>query len=730
MRKVEAFNEDYNHEPVKVMYGVEIWENDYDYDDNDVTAWVELARDGLQDDLFVGYKLEDAPEYVDIDWETSDNPPTIRGVYIMVESKDLDDLIYDDFNGATQITNDEDASKYLGVSLDEYKEIIEEVKKVALDEMESWAEYYAEREAEYEEPDYDPYDDYDPFMYEELDEGYPPYTHNLVYLPNMNFRGGIDEMIKALDRFDIDALEVKASNFGDVTYEDIREHRREILDKGWDIQPSYDTSIKGANEVFICRKIKKYNESLEEGKDMNKLTEAVDKNKLADFIKDAVEDLRNGGEATHFFDMGADNGLHLVIGRSGDDYIGIKLAVNVDDLQYDFDWDWYMPYDKETGDVWDTEMQIADEEDYDALAQDFIDEFNKMEDLDIDEDGAIIEHEEVVEESKKDCDDKDGKCESCDKKEPLKESVEDDLYVMYWIDEDHRDQGIADYFYDIADIEDGKEVVDRLIDFEDYACAELLSGEDVVLYGRDADDTWGDLDESCKKEEKCDGKGCNEEKPLTESADQDDIRSAVYDTLRISGIDMQDILCDLVDTALDKAKRGGDVWDACRAAVDEGMTNLADQWKAYQFYCDMGDDKDVMWESLTEDVFRVTSAILKNDDDEDDHDDEGRDDPMTGDNVWESLDNEVPMNEDELWESLNKLDDQPVADDVLDEVEDKRTIGDVLDVELEDDDTAFGGKSFAGEKVRDFIGEVDLKETDTIDELNKALKDCGIKPIK
>lgn len=244
------------------------------------------------------------------------------------------------------------------------------------------------------------------------------------------------------------------------------------------------------------------------------------------------------------------------------------------------------------------------------------------------------------------------------------------------------------------------------------------------------------MDEACKKEEKS----------LTESADQDDIRSAIYDTLRISGIDMQDILCDLVDTALDKAKRGGDVWDACMAAVDEGMTNLADQWKAYQFYCDMGDDKDLMWSNLTEDVFRVTSAILDNDDAEDDHDDEGKDDPMTGDDVWESLDNEVPMNEDELWESLNKLDDQPVADDVLDEAEDKRTIGDVLDVELEDDDTPYGGTAFAHETLEDFLFSVQDSDEDadvmnciiggkkvadtTLDEINKMLKDCGIKPIK
>lgn len=49
---------------------------------------------------------------------------------------------------------------------------------------------------------------------------------------------------------------------------------------------------------------------------------------------------------------------------------------------------------------------------------------------------------------------------------------------------------------------------------------------------------------------------------------------------------------------------------------------------------------------------------------------------------------------------------------------------------LEDDDTEFGGTSFAGERVIDFIQETELTPKDNVKKLNKALKQCGIKPIK
>ena len=55
---------------------------------------------------------------------------------------------------------------------------------------------------------------------------------------------------------------------------------------------------------------------------------------------------------------------------------------------------------------------------------------------------------------------------------------------------------------------------------------------------------------------------------------------------------------------------------------------------------------------------------------------------------------------------------------------------DVMDIELRDDDSPTGGIAFAGETVRDFLFTIDRdEEIKTIAELNKALHDCGIKPV-
>lgn len=59
------------------------------------------------------------------------------------------------------------------------------------------------------------------------------------------------------------------------------------------------------------------------------------------------------------------------------------------------------------------------------------------------------------------------------------------------------------------------------------------------------------------------------------------------------------------------------------------------------------------------------------------------------------------------------------------------TLGDVLDWELEDDDTPYGGVAFMGETVRDFIEEAEGygEEIRTIKDLNNALIECGIRTI-
>lgn len=52
------------------------------------------------------------------------------------------------------------------------------------------------------------------------------------------------------------------------------------------------------------------------------------------------------------------------------------------------------------------------------------------------------------------------------------------------------------------------------------------------------------------------------------------------------------------------------------------------------------------------------------------------------------------------------------------------------DIELFDDETETGGISYDGETLDNFVGECEIDEDITIKELNKELKDCGIKPIK
>ena len=54
----------------------------------------------------------------------------------------------------------------------------------------------------------------------------------------------------------------------------------------------------------------------------------------------------------------------------------------------------------------------------------------------------------------------------------------------------------------------------------------------------------------------------------------------------------------------------------------------------------------------------------------------------------------------------------------------------LLDVELEDDETVEGGISFMGETLRDFMFELNIPYNISLEDLNKELKDCGIKPLK
>lgn len=53
-----------------------------------------------------------------------------------------------------------------------------------------------------------------------------------------------------------------------------------------------------------------------------------------------------------------------------------------------------------------------------------------------------------------------------------------------------------------------------------------------------------------------------------------------------------------------------------------------------------------------------------------------------------------------------------------------------LNVELQDDSTPFGGKSHRDEILQEFLDECGMSYDTPMDEVNHALIDCGIKPIK
>ena len=78
-----------------------------------------------------------------------------------------------------------------------------------------------------------------------------------------------------------------------------------------------------------------------------------------------------------------------------------------------------------------------------------------------------------------------------------------------------------------------------------------------------------------------------------------------------------------------------------------------------------------------------------------------------------------------LYESIKKNLNE--ADSKFDPKNIKASV--MLTYELEDDDTPTGGVSWWGEQIKDFLDSAGIAKNITISELNKALKDSGIKPI-
>ena len=54
----------------------------------------------------------------------------------------------------------------------------------------------------------------------------------------------------------------------------------------------------------------------------------------------------------------------------------------------------------------------------------------------------------------------------------------------------------------------------------------------------------------------------------------------------------------------------------------------------------------------------------------------------------------------------------------------------LLNIKLEDDNTTpYGGVSFSGETLKDFLDEAEINYSTNLEEINKALNECGIKQI-
>lgn len=98
---------------------------------------------------------------------------------------------------------------------------------------------------------------------------------------------------------------------------------------------------------------------------------------IKDFEK-GINDMRNAYiDGVVYFEVGkTDDGktIALVLGwqdgyndgeayqiKMGDTTLTLcgKIAVNIDDLQCDYDFDWYMPYG-DTGDIYDTNMALSE----------------------------------------------------------------------------------------------------------------------------------------------------------------------------------------------------------------------------------------------------------------------------------------------------------------------------------------------------------------------------------
>ena len=74
-----------------------------------------------------------------------------------------------------------------------------------------------------------------------------------------------------------------------------------------------------------------------------------------------------------------------------------------------------------------------------------------------------------------------------------------------------------------------------------------------------------------------------------------------------------EIIYDLVDRADGYLDNDDDIEEAINVAIDTGMIYTDDQWEAYRHYCDIGDDQNIMWEGLWNDLYSIVSDLIEED---------------------------------------------------------------------------------------------------------------------
>ncbi len=156
---------------------------------------------------------------------------------------------------------------------------------------------------------------------------------------------------------------------------------------------------------------------------------------------------------------------------------GIKVWTS-DSMRTDFGWI-NAPYNEDTGDVWDTDVSISENENYLELAKYFIKEFKAMSEYEINKDGAIVGKWSDDEEFEESCGNR--KPRKARKMKSMKESM--DVHDL------SRDQLIElkqNYMVELADNGEFAEVMGVDYDHPSYGdiadADELISDEDIFRH--------------------------------------------------------------------------------------------------------------------------------------------------------------------------------------------------------------------------------------------------------